>query len=127
MNEYSFCYLDDDHKTIELLKMYHNKLNNCCEDDQITIINSLDNEIQSREIHDHLWCNCIQEHSRLEAQIDWIKNHAKPFRSYLNSIKVLYLSLKVKQINIHEMTHDDFMKVKNEINKNKGILELIHT
>ncbi len=114
-----FCVLEKDKKTFEYFKKYVEFLetkNNTC------LI--LDNKIQAFEIQEHLKRNGldnshIDEKKKNEIS-NWIRFHAKPFRDYLNTIKLAYVVWKCMGNDWQTISWQDFEKIEENLNKLKG-------
>ena len=130
-NEY-FCFLENDIKTFEYTKRYIKTLLKISLNKED--IFNLDNEIQSEEIQLHLNRLQIPEwdiNKILLEKIKWTEINSKPFRIYLNSIKMIALI----SITFHnccnnceitqEYTQEKYNKIVRNINEFK--LNLIDT
>lgn len=81
-----FCDIPIDLKTYQYIQRYIDYIEN-----KHINIEELDNKIQIEEIKFHLqMTHCPDEVANQEA-INWIQKHAKGFRLYLNSIKLIAL------------------------------------
>lgn len=107
-----FCELEKDKKTFEYIKKYIQAFTN--NEDSVII----DNEIQINEIHEHLLRNGLAFNNREEI-IKWIKKNGKPFRNYLNSIKIIYLVWHCLGNDWNDITWDEFCKIEDNINSVK--------
>ena len=109
----AFCILDNDKKTFEYFKKYVQFLEN--EDDTCHI---LDNRIQIDEIRDHLYRHGKDENHKDE--IDrWIDENARPFREYLNTIKLVYVVWKCMGKEWQNIEFDEFNAIEETLNKLK--------
>ncbi len=109
----SFCLLDGDQKTFEYFKKYVEYLERhegSCFD--------LDNEIQAGEIRNHLLRNGFSQDD-VDEKIRWIRLNAKPFRDYLNTIKLAYVVWKCNGKDWKDIEWKDFQTLSDEINKLK--------
>ncbi len=124
-----FSNLDPDNKTYSYLKEYLDFLSrsgNYANKKSGNIL-SVDNEIQSREIRDHLTRHNIdpdrdtpEKNNEVEK---WIKENAKPFRMYLSSIKILASYSYTKGfIYSATLNFDDFQALCRDFNYLKDIL-----
>jgi hypothetical protein len=86
----------------------------------------LDNVIQASEIKQHLEANRIAD-SDQNAKIQWIMEHGKDFRQYLNTIKLVYVVWTASGRSWDEMTFEEFRKIEKRINSIKETcLDSIH-
>lgn len=110
----NFCYLEKDRKTFEYFKEYLQYLDtsnkNCL---------YLDNKLQIIEMENHLNRNGYNSND-LEATIEWVKNNAEGFRSYLNTIKLVYIVWKCMGNNWENFNWESFVKIEDNINNLKS-------
>lgn len=112
-----FCILEKDEKTFDYFKKYVSFL----EKSDSTCL-SLDNEIQSEEIQDHLRREGFGgngDPGKKEVISRWIKENARPFRDYLNSIKLAYVVWKCMGKNWEDITWEEFSRLEDRINQLK--------
>ena len=110
-----FCILEKDKKTFEYFKKYVTFL----EEEKNTCL-ILDNEIQSEEIQEHLRRTGSGIDGRKKEVISqWIKENARPFRDYLNSIKLAYVVWKCMGKNWEDITWDEFVVIEERLNSLK--------
>lgn len=110
----SFCILDKDIKTFEYFKKYVQFLET--EDNTCHI---LDNRIQADEIREHLRRNGMDESHKEE--IDrWIDENARPFREYLNTIKLVYVVWKCMGKDWDNIGFDEFHAIEENLNRIKN-------
>ena len=109
-----FCILEKDKKTFEYFKKYveflESKGNTCL---------ILDNKIQSEEIREHLRRTGIEngvDGRKKEVISQWIHENARPFRDYLNSIKLAYVVWKCMGKEWSEITWGEFVKIEERLN-----------
>jgi hypothetical protein len=109
--------LEQDKKTFDYFKKYVQFL----EDEENTCL-ILDNKIQAAEIKEHL------RRSGFDSSVDsvrkdetsrWIKENARPFRDYLNSIKIAYVVWKCMGKDWKDITWEEFVKIEEQLNKLK--------
>jgi hypothetical protein len=110
-----FCYLEEDYKTLEYLKLYFQENTNLL---------SIDNKIQVKEIQQHLQTHC---NYKKDYEIDnWIKENGKKFRDYLNTIKLIYFSCKILDLKFEDLTWEKFCNLERKVNSCKeNILDKI--
>jgi hypothetical protein len=111
----SFCLLESDQKTFEYFKNYVEYLekhSGSCFD--------LDNQIQAKEIKRHLVINGIASDNANE-KIDWIRRNGKPFREYLNTIKLAYVVWKCSGKEWETIRWEDFINITKQINELKMV------
>jgi len=122
-----FCFIEDEHKAFEIIKLYYEKtinINN--EDEKLAILHNLDNQIQIKEINTHIYLNHISESKCLDEKMHWINCYASSFRSYLNTLKIIFLIFYVNNINLENLSFNEFCILKDKINKNRAFLNIIH-
>jgi len=107
-----FCELEKDKKTFEYFKTYIQAFLD--QEDSVEI----DNEIQIKEIHEHLLRHGLSYNNNDEIK-NWIKKNSKPFRNYLNSIKIIYLVYHCQGNNWNNITWDEFCIIEDKINSIK--------
>jgi hypothetical protein len=113
----SFSLLEKDQKTFEYFKQYVQFLEKDGNTCQI-----LDNRIQANEIEDHLKRNGKESslsQVKKEEISHWIKENARPFRDYLNSIKLAYVVWKCMGRDWRDITWDEFVKIEERLNQLK--------
>lgn len=109
-----FCILEQDKKTFEYFKLYVEfleKENNTC------LI--LDNKIQSDEIREHLrrsGRDIILGREKKDIISQWIKENARPFRDYLNSIKLVYVVWTCMGKAWKDITWEEFVSIGERLN-----------
>lgn len=106
-----FCRLENDEKTFLYLKEYVSFLENTT---SIALI--LDNQIQYKEIMNHLYVNnkSIDDQTEIDC---WIQSNAKKFREYLNTIKLVYVVWKCSHDNDWQnITYTDFVDIEKKLN-----------
>ena len=109
----SFCILESDQKTFEYFKKYVEFL-----ETEENTCHILDNRIQADEIRDHLKRHGMDENHKEE--IDrWIDENARPFREYLNTIKLVYVVWKCMGNVWHSIQWNDFNRIQENLNKIK--------
>lgn len=109
----SFCLLESDRKTFEYFKKYVeflDKHEGSCLD--------LDNAIQAAEIRRHLLLNGLSPDD-VNEKINWIRQNGKPFRDYLNTIKLAYVVWKCSGKEWGDMRWEDFVRITGQINQLK--------
>jgi len=124
-NEF-FCIIENEQKAFDIVKLYYIKTHGSSENDQLKILHNLDNEIQFHEISTHCYLNGTPEHERLQEHINWINAYGASFRSYLNTLKILFLTLDAAHTNFEDLTFEEFCKIKDRINDHKAFLSVIH-
>jgi hypothetical protein len=116
-----FCELEKDKKTFEYFKKYLEILNR--EDGDCFL---LDNEIQIKEIYDHLKSNGYSKDDSEEIH-KWIQKNGKPFRNYLNTIKIIYVVWHCMGKIWTDITWEEFCSIEDKINEVKQrCLDNIH-
>jgi hypothetical protein len=114
----SFCILEKDEKTFDYFKKYVGFL----EENERTCL-TLDNEIQSEEIQDHLrregFGNNGGDPGKKDEISRWIKENARPFRDYLNSIKIAYVVWKCMGKDWKDITWEEFVVLEDRLNQLK--------
>ncbi len=109
-----FCILEKDEKTFEYFKLYVEYLEN---EDSTCLI--LDNKIQSEEIQEHLRrtgnAHGVDDQKK-KIISQWIKKNARPFRDYLNSIKLVYVVWTCMGKEWKEITWNDFVSIGERLN-----------
>lgn len=115
-----FCLLEKDEKTFnytkEYLKVLEKRENNCLR---------LDNEIQKKEIEQHLerkGKHISPEDERNKEAFLWIDNYACNFRVYLNTIKIAASFLHYKNINSNDLTKEEFEHCCDAVNELRDFL-----
>lgn len=110
-----FSILEKDEKTFSYFKKYVEYLegsgNTCL---------ILDNRIQSEEIQNHIANSGlngdISENDRKQEISCWIKENARPFRDYLNSIKLAYVVWKGMGKQWKDLTWEEFVRIEELLN-----------
>ena len=126
MSDEIFCFIEDEEKAFEIVKLYYEKTKNVDDEDKLNILHNLDNQIQVKEINTHIYLNKIPEAKCLDEKIHWIDCYASPFRSYLNTLKIIFLTLYTSGINFENLSFKEFCLLKDKINKNRAFLSIIH-
>jgi len=122
-----FCFIEDEQKAFEIVKLYYEKtINIKNEKDQLKELHNIDNQIQAKEINNHIYLNRIPEAECCDEKIHWINCYAHSFRSYLNTLKIIFITLYTSDTNFENLSFEDFCLLKNKINKNKAFLSIIH-
>jgi len=114
-----FCELKKDEKTFTYLKRYIHEL---------SLENSvkIDNEFQKKEIEIHCQLNGISIHDCNEIS-KWVTENGKPFRNYLNSIKIVYLVWHCMGHDWEDITWKEFCLLEDKINSVKDtVLDKIY-
>lgn len=104
-----FCILENDLKTYEYFGRYidcFEKQKNCTE---------TDNRIQAEELAEHLRRNGISERDTQE-KLNWVAANGKPFREYLNTIKLIYVLCRVQGIDPRGVSESQFHELENKLN-----------
>jgi hypothetical protein len=112
-----FSILEKDRKTFEYFKKYVEFLE--LEENTCLI---LDNKIQSEEIQEHLrrtGHNSGMDGRKKEIISQWIRENARPFRDYLNSIKLVYVVWKCMGKEWSEITWEEFVEIEERLNSLK--------
>ena len=113
-----FSILEKDEKTFSYFKQYVQYLE---ETGNTCLI--LDNKIQSAEIQEHLksiGLNGESPEGEKKREISrWIKDNARPFRDYLNSIKIAYVVWKGLGKEWKDMTWEEFVRIEELLNNLK--------
>ncbi len=117
-----FCQLDGDEKTFALIKRYIQFLNV----EQNTTPQELDKLIQIEEIKTHLYLNHKPLNDAAEIQ-EWIKKYGKPFRMYLNTIKLVYV-LWVCGMGQEwsDITFENYTLICQRLNKATRVINTVH-
>ncbi|WP_028972729.1 hypothetical protein [Spirochaeta cellobiosiphila] len=110
----SFCILEKDAKTFELLKSYIKSLDN-----PDTSCIQVDNQIQANEIKAHLKREGLTEKDS-QSILVWIQDNSENFRQYLNSIKIAYLVCRCMNIEWDHISWEEFCTIEERINSLKG-------
>jgi hypothetical protein len=125
----NICQLNTDEKTYNYF-LYYAKL---IEDEIIShsVFNvdrglfNIDMRVQKEKIEEHLYLNGFDK-SHVECSLDWVNNYAKSFRTWLNTLKLVYIVCKcvsaVQKKSICEITYDDFQVVECTMNDLNGNL-----
>ena len=115
----SFCYLENDVKTKEYIKLTVNHFKYKNNESIIT----LDNEIQLKEIQDH--CNNSNGWDKCKLETEWVMENGKKFRYYLNSIKIASMYMIIEGLDIDKLSDEEFDKIRNKINGSSKLLDYI--
>lgn len=126
MSDEIFCFIEDEEKAFEIVKLYYEKTKNVDDEDKLNILHNLDNQIQVKEINTHIYLNKIPEAKCLDEKMRWIDCYASPFRSYLNTLKIIFLTLYTSGVNFENLSFKEFCLLKDKINKNRAFLSIIH-
>ena len=122
-----FCIIENEQKAFEIVKAYNKRTLECkTEDCKLKALHNLDNEIQSKEIETHILINKIPEEGVIFNQLQWVEKYGESFRSYLNTLKIIFVSLKAKNTDFNSLDFEDFCLFKDRINNNKAFLKFIH-
>lgn len=113
-----FCILEKDIKTFTLFQRYID----CFENDRSSI--ELDNRIQAEELRLHLEMNHLSP-GDTSAKLDWISNHGKAFRDYLNTIKLIYFVCRVTNLDPKTLDEGRFAQLEETVNRERTCLETI--
>jgi hypothetical protein len=109
----TFCYLENDPKNYDYFMRYAKGVKT-----RMSFFN-IDNQIQIEEIQKHLEDNGYQKNDQ-QATIKWVQDHAKAFRKYLNTIKIIYLTLACSDKNMHNITLEEFFEQEKKLNNRKA-------
>ena len=104
-----FCILENDVKTFG----YFNRYIDCFENEARCI--EVDNGIQAEELSEHLRSNGFSQNDTQE-KLNWIATNGKPFREYLNTIKLIYVLCRVQEIDPRTVTEEHFRELENKLN-----------
>jgi hypothetical protein len=110
-----FCELEKDQKTFMYFKKYIELVKQDDNDPSV-----LDNQFQISEIYEHLRLNGYSYNDSQEIH-NWIKKNGKPFRNYLNTIKIVYLVWHCMEKDWEDITWEEFCKLEDKINEVKKI------
>lgn len=105
-----FCVLEKDLKTFEYFRRYAECFENgthCME---------LDNRIQAEELEAHLLSHGFSL-SDTQQKLDWITANGRPFREYLNTIKLVYVMCKTQGIDPFAVTQEQFLELEDRLNQ----------
>ena len=110
-----FCLLETDVKTYQYFQRYIECFDGCN--------NSLefDNRIQAEELSRHLLLNGFSPDDTQE-KLNWIAINGRPFREYLNTIKLVYVVCKVQGIDPHLVSKEKFFEIESRLNELKHCL-----
>lgn len=115
-----FCVLENDRKTFE----YANRYAECFANQRSCM--ELDNAIQADELAAHMWINHIPQEDQA-AKVQWIVEHGREFRQYLNTIKLIYVVWTASGRSWDEMSFEEFQQIEQRINGIKETcLDSIH-
>ena len=105
-----FCILEHDLKTYQYFQRYIECFEGCG--------NSLefDNRIQAEELSSHLRVNGFNADNTQE-KLNWIAINGRPFREYINTIKLIYVICKVQGIDPHAISQDHFFEIEAKLNE----------
>ena len=112
-----FCHIENDEKTKHYVKLTIEALK-----DKKSLL-TIDNIIQAHEMDRH--CSCSQDWDKNKLVCDWVSSNAKPFRIYLNTIKLISLFIIVEDIDIHSLDSKEFENIREKINKQETLLDCI--
>lgn len=115
-----FSLLDRDDKTFRYIKRYLKECHNYDESFK------LDNKIQNEEIQKHLYLSHCPQDKQKEEMLSWVDKNSKPFRDYLNSIKIAYSAWILTGHNEEDFTFEEFKLMQSNLFKVKEVLESIH-
>ena len=122
-----FCIIENEQKAFDIVKLYHQRTHTINREyEQVKILHELDNEIQAQEINIHLYLNRVPDYDCTKEQIRWITCYGASFRSYLNTLKILFLTLDAANTDFDTLTFEEFCKIKDRINEHKAFLSIIH-
>ena len=105
-----FCILENDVKTYG----YFNRYIDCFESEKGCI--EIDNRIQAEEMAEHLRSNGFSANDTQE-KLNWIAINGKPFREYLNTIKLIYVLCRVQEIDPRTVGEDKFHELEDKLNR----------
>lgn len=108
-----FCALELDEKGFNLILEYIEKCK--MQEDFFR----LDAKIQLREIEAHVYRHWMDKN----ADLHWIEEHAKKFRRYLNSIKVLWAAHVLEHGNDSKFDHAEYCRLVKNWPNVKEVLE----
>ncbi len=106
----AFCILENDYKTFEYFKKYVEFLEKGDNDCLV-----LDNALQADEIRAHLMRNGFSD-TDFEEKINWVNKNGKPFRDFLNTLKLAYVVWKGMGKKWEDITCEDFAKIEETLN-----------
>ncbi len=125
-----FCELEPDQKTFEYIQYYLHYY----QDNQDCDFLLLDKEIQMNELQWHLDSRHLSNYeAKTKEALDWIRENAKPFRSYLNTIKMVFVVWHCMGNEWKDITWEEFCKIRNRMNDIKNVcldtifVEHVHT
>lgn len=124
MNDTYFCFLEDEQKAFEIVKLYHKKTKDVKPHDEEAVLNLLDNELQANEINNHLALNHVDKKHVTQEKIHWALEYGHSFRIYLNTLKIICLILEANNVDIGNMTFEHFQRVKNQVNTHHNFLNI---
>ncbi len=105
-----FCILESDVKTYSYFQRYIE----CFEGSNNSL--EFDNRIQAEELANHLRMNGFLQDNTQE-KLNWIAINGRPFREYLNSIKLVYVICKVQGIDPHLVSKERFFEIESRLNE----------
>lgn len=96
-----FCNLELDEKGFQLIVKY---LKKCKQKEDFFIV---DNGLQIKEIEAHMYRNWMDKN----AGYHWVEEHAKNFRRYLNSIKLLWAAHVLEKGHDEEFNYSEYCRL----------------
>jgi len=105
-----FCLLENDVKTYNYFLRYIE----CFEGSGNSL--EFDNRIQAEEMARHLSDNGFAPDDTQE-KLNWIAINGRPFREYLNTIKLVYVVCKVQGIDPQLVDQDRFFEIEGKLNE----------
>jgi hypothetical protein len=112
-NHDHFCKLILEEKTFQILLKY---ISTCKSG---TDFLPVDNEIQRKELETHIYLNWMDKN----AGVHWVKDYAKEFRTYLNSIKLLWAAHVLEFGHDNAFTYDEYCRLVKNWPNVKEVLE----
>lgn len=112
-----FCELEIDQKTFDYVSKYvklwqqDHEIDFCC----------LDQQIQADEIHLHLEQACDDSCNQQAEVIDWIVANSKNFRTYLNTIKLVFTIHHCSGGAWLDFTWEEFQNIQQRMNEIKDV------
>lgn len=127
MDQTFFCTIENDSKSLDIVKLYQRRtMQALSENEQLSILLLTDNEIQKQEIEVHLYLNGVHPDFSENEKLNWILKYGKSFRTYLNTLKILFLLFRVQNLDVEQMSFEEFCRRKEDLNRHKGFLDIIH-
>ncbi len=111
-----FCEIELDEKTFGLVCEYLE----FCVDDKAS--HRIDMGVQQKEMQNHIYRNWMDDN----AGVHWVEEHAKNFRIYLNTIKILWSAHVLVKGKDTEFTFDEFKHMQKNYHQVKPVLENIY-